>query len=132
MPRTCRPNVSAVSAATPTPRKRVVSASSSAHFAVVSVVDFGIGIPPEELGRIFRRCHRVSSSLVHDVKGSGLGLALVKHVVEAHGGRVTVASRPGQGSTFTISLPIEARAQEVARASCGVEEMGAATYRGAR
>lgn len=98
--------------------------------AVVSVVDFGIGIPQEELGRIFRRFHRVSSSLVHDVKGSGLGLALVKHVVEAHGGRVTVASRPGQGSTFTISLPIEARA--AARAQRGAEEMGAATLRGYR
>jgi signal transduction histidine kinase len=45
--------------------------------------------------------------LVHDVKGSGLGLTLVKHIAEAHGGRVTVESKPGKGSTFVIYLPVE-------------------------
>ena len=72
----------------------------------ISVTDRGIGIPKEEQQRIFERFHRVSTGLVHDVKGSGLGLSLVQHIVQAHGGSVTVDSRVGEGSTFTIHLPI--------------------------
>jgi signal transduction histidine kinase len=74
--------------------------------AVISVTDHGIGISEQEQQRIFDRFHRVSTGLVHDVKGSGLGLSIVQHVVLAHGGRVTVDSRPGNGSTFSIYLPI--------------------------
>ena len=74
--------------------------------AVLSVKDHGVGISKEEQKRIFERFHRVGSSLVHDVKGSGLGLSIVQHVVEAHGGRVRVESEPGEGSTFSILLPL--------------------------
>jgi len=74
---------------------------------VVSVIDQGIGIPRDEQRKIFDRFHRVGTGLVHDVKGSGLGLSIVRHIVDAHRGRVTVESRPGEGSTFSIYLPIE-------------------------
>ncbi len=75
---------------------------------VISVQDHGVGIPRDEQKKIFDRFHRVSTGLVHDVKGSGLGLSIVQHIVEAHHGRVTVESRVGEGSTFSIHLPIEA------------------------
>jgi signal transduction histidine kinase len=72
----------------------------------LSVADEGIGIPPDEHDRIFDRFHRVSTGLVHDVKGTGLGLSLVQHIVHAHGGRVSLSSELGEGSTFTIHLPV--------------------------
>ena len=75
----------------------------------ITVSDHGIGIPKSEHERIFERFHRVSTGLVHDVKGSGLGLPLVKHIAEAHGGSVTVQSEPGKGSVFTIHLPVNPR-----------------------
>ncbi|HEX3128451.1 MAG TPA: HAMP domain-containing sensor histidine kinase [Thermoanaerobaculia bacterium] len=75
---------------------------------VISVQDHGAGIPRDEQKKIFDRFHRVGTGLVHDVKGSGLGLSIVQHIVEAHHGHVTVESRVGEGSTFSIHLPIEA------------------------
>ena len=77
---------------------------------LVSVADRGIGIPKAEQKRIFEKFYRVESSLVHTTKGSGLGLALVQHITEAHGGRVEVTSAPGEGSTFTLSLPVRGEA----------------------
>jgi len=72
----------------------------------ISVRDYGIGIPRDECEKIFGRFHRVSTGAVHDVKGSGLGLSIVAHVARAHGGEVTVDSEVGNGSTFTLCLPI--------------------------
>jgi signal transduction histidine kinase len=82
--------------------------------ASISVTDHGIGIPREEQERIFERFHRVSTGLVHDVKGSGLGLSLVRHIAQAHGGNVTVESEVGKGSTFTIHLPLARSEGDVA------------------
>ncbi len=75
-------------------------------YVTVSVRDHGIGIPPEELPRIFERFSRVEREEVLGISGTGLGLAIVKHLVELHGGKVTVHSEQGQGSTFTVYLPI--------------------------
>jgi signal transduction histidine kinase len=76
---------------------------------LVSVTDFGIGIPKSEQKKIFEKFYRAESSLVHTTKGSGLGLALVRHIMEAHGGSIEVASTPGEGSTFTLVLPVAAQ-----------------------
>jgi len=75
---------------------------------LLSVSDRGMGIPRSEHRRIFEKFYRVETSLVHTTKGSGLGLALVQHITEAHGGHVELSSTPGEGSTFTLSLPVPA------------------------
>jgi signal transduction histidine kinase len=71
------------------------------------VEDHGEGIPGSEHERIFERFYRVGSELRRETQGVGIGLSIVKHIVEAHGGRVTVRSAPGQGSRFTIELPVK-------------------------
>ncbi|MGC9335889.1 MAG: ATP-binding protein [Anaerolineae bacterium] len=73
----------------------------------VYVADQGIGIPPEEQNRIFDRFHRIESGLHRDTEGTGLGLYLVKAIVEAHGGRVWVESAPERGSIFMFRLPVK-------------------------
>jgi signal transduction histidine kinase len=77
-----------------------------AHQVLLWVEDHGEGIPPDEQGRIFERFYRRGNELRRETQGVGLGLAIVKNVVEAHGGSVTVRSAPGQGSRFTVTLPI--------------------------
>ena len=74
----------------------------------IGVRDHGIGIAASEQKKIFEKFYRVGTALVHDVKGSGLGLSIVQHVVKAHGGRVEVSSAVGEGTTFTIVLPLAA------------------------
>jgi two-component system, OmpR family, phosphate regulon sensor histidine kinase PhoR len=70
----------------------------------VEVEDHGIGIGIVHQKRIFEKFYRASNSLVHNTKGSGLGLTLVRHIMDAHGGTVTVKSTPGAGSTFRLSF----------------------------
>jgi signal transduction histidine kinase len=72
----------------------------------LTVGDEGIGIPREEHGKIFDKFYRVGRSETQSRRGSGVGLALVRHVALAHGGRVRVESRPGEGSRFTLWLPL--------------------------
>jgi signal transduction histidine kinase len=80
----------------------------------LEVVDQGIGIPDHEQQKIFEKFYRVGDPLVHNTKGSGLGLSLVRHIVQAHGGQVSVDSQPGQGSKFTIALPVKPAHSETA------------------
>jgi signal transduction histidine kinase len=76
--------------------------------AVIEVADRGIGIEPEECERIFQQFYRIHSPENQQIPGTGLGLTLVRHIVEGHGGVVTVDSARGEGSTFAIHLPLEA------------------------
>ena len=76
--------------------------------AVVTVADTGIGIPPEHQGRVFERFYRVDKSHSKASGGTGLGLSIVKHAVAYHHGTVTLDSCEGEGTTFTLRLPLEA------------------------
>jgi signal transduction histidine kinase len=73
---------------------------------LISVTDRGIGVAKADQKKIFEKFYRAENSLLHETKGSGLGLALVQHIMEAHGGTVEVESTPGKGSTFTLILPL--------------------------
>lgn len=73
----------------------------------LEVRDHGIGIPPGEQEKIFEKFYRCGDPLVHNIKGSGLGLSLVRHIARAHGGDVQVESVPEKGSKFTIALPLD-------------------------
>jgi signal transduction histidine kinase len=75
--------------------------------ARIDVTDFGIGISDENKAQIFSKFFRVSGAENQRIPGTGLGLTIVSHIAEAHGGRVEVFSRPGEGSTFSIILPLE-------------------------
>ena len=87
--------------------KRVdVSLSRSGGEAHISVRDYGPGIAPEHLPRLTERFYRVDVADSRSQGGTGLGLALVKHVLNRHGGRVTIESNRGEGATFTLHLPL--------------------------
>jgi two-component system, OmpR family, phosphate regulon sensor histidine kinase PhoR len=74
---------------------------------VVSVRDTGIGIPQQDLVRVFERFYRVDTARSRETGGTGLGLSIVRHAVESHGGTIRVDSLLGEGTTFTVTLPIE-------------------------
>lgn len=85
----------------------LVSAQDGGDFVTVRVKDEGIGIPEDEMDKVFDRFHRVSTREHQQASGTGIGLYLVKHLVEAHGGSVGVESEVGEGSTFCFILPKE-------------------------
>jgi signal transduction histidine kinase len=83
--------------------------ASSGSVIQLWVEDHGEGIPPQEHEKIFELFYRLGSELRRQTQGVGIGLSIVKHIVEAHGGRVIVRSAVGKGSRFTIELPVSAR-----------------------
>lgn len=80
--------------------------------AVLEVIDTGVGIPEDKLGRIFERFYQVEVAMSRRHGGSGLGLSLVKQIVESHNGTIEVESAPGAGSTFKITLPLLTEASQ--------------------
>ena len=94
---------------TPDEKRLALRAFEAGGRIAFSVEDNGIGIPAREQKRIFRRFYQVERRLSRTVGGCGLGLSIVEFIVRAHGGQVSVESRPGQGSTFTVALPAAAK-----------------------
>jgi len=81
---------------------------TAADVVVVSVTDTGFGIPAAEMSKLFNKFQQLSTAAKTEKKGTGLGLVVVKGVVEAHGGAVGVFSEEGKGSTFYFTLPVQA------------------------
>jgi signal transduction histidine kinase len=102
---------------TPSGGRVTITASRRNGAVDVAVTDTGPGIAPEHLPRLFERFYRVDSARSRDEGGTGIGLAIARSVVEAHGGRIWAESEPGKGSTFTFQLPVatEAKAPETRR-----------------
>ena len=89
---------------TPSGGSVTLAARADATSVILTVSDTGIGIPASDMPHVFERFFRVAGR--EDRPGTGLGLAIVREVVEAHGGRIECVSEAGQGTTFTITLPI--------------------------
>jgi signal transduction histidine kinase len=94
---------------TPDGGKIELTLKTAGAYLMLRVTDNGIGIPLENQPHVFEKFYRVQNEATADVGGTGLGLSIVKSVVERHGGRVWVESELGQGSTFTVLLPIQPR-----------------------
>lgn len=84
-----------------------VSVKKDEENVIIDIKDSGIGIPPDEIDKIFDKFYQASNALKQSVKGTGLGLTLVKHTVEAHGGKITVESKIGKGTTFSLIFPLK-------------------------
>jgi signal transduction histidine kinase len=82
-----------------------ITVNQQTHYTVVQIIDNGIGIPPEELAFIFEPFYRVDKSRSKDTGGYGLGLSLCKTIMDAHDGKIEVASEPGEGTTVSLFFP---------------------------
>lgn len=91
---------------TPAGGRVTVALALDAQAAVITVTDTGIGMTPQEQARAFEEFYRARNPATANVPGTGLGLTLVKRLVELHSGTVTLRSAPGHGATFTLSLPL--------------------------
>jgi signal transduction histidine kinase len=81
-----------------------ISVALAGNSVLFEVSDSGLGIPQEDQPHVFERFYRVDSSREH--KGTGLGLSIAKHIIEAHGGTITLTSSEGHGSNFAFTIPI--------------------------
>jgi signal transduction histidine kinase len=86
---------------------RVESADDKQDYVLMQVADQGGGIPPDDLHRVFSRLYRADNVLIQGIGDTGVGLSIVKQLIEAHGGRVWVDTDPGHGSVFSVLLPID-------------------------
>jgi signal transduction histidine kinase len=102
------------------PREIAVTARRVADWVSISVADNGIGLSPRATRKVFDRFYQVDQHLSRSHGGCGLGLSIVRYIVEAHGGEVTVESRLGEGTTFTVSLPAGAPAETAAGRTASV------------
>ncbi|HKU14897.1 MAG TPA: ATP-binding protein [Steroidobacteraceae bacterium] len=108
-----------------------VRAAADGNAALIEVADTGIGIPAEELPRLFERFYRVAGARGRSFEGSGIGLALVHELVRLHGGSIEVDSVPGRGTTFAVRIPFghaHLPAEHVRTSSSGTAQVNAQTY----
>ncbi|MGN1094978.1 MAG: ATP-binding protein, partial [Eubacteriales bacterium] len=94
---------------TPAGGKIDICAHAEKDFAVITVTDNGVGIPEDDIPRIFERFYRVEKSRASDAGGTGLGLAIAKEIIDAHGGNIGIDSKVGEGTCVTISIPYRSK-----------------------
>ena len=83
-----------------------LTAGADDQYFIFTVQDTGVGMNPQDMAHVFDRFYRSDASRARDTGGSGLGMAITKGLVDAHDGIIQVASKPGEGTTFTVRLPL--------------------------
>ncbi len=91
---------------TPESGKVIIAAEETDAYAVVSIIDTGIGVPQDEIQRLGERFYRVDKTRSRDLGGTGLGLSIVKHLMIAHGGRMEIESQLGRGTKVSLFFPV--------------------------